>query len=131
MPRRPKTRGINAGILRDEVRRTVNIFSAEFRFVGIAGRAVLPPIGSVHRNRDVAKFGQALRVETRDLLLHAAIGVRDHHGWIFLARIVVRRRVDVGGNIQAIELIFGRVDIDLARLVLRDSAVIDQGERIL
>jgi hypothetical protein len=46
-------------------------------------------------------------------------------------RIVVRRGVDVGGDIQTVERVLDRVDIDLARLVSRDRTVIDQGERIL
>ena len=88
-------------------------------------------IRGVRGDRDVALFRQALGIQARDLFLHPAVRVRHDDRRILLLRIVVRRGVDVGGNIQAVQLVRDRVDIDLARLVLRDRAVVDQGERIL
>jgi hypothetical protein len=46
-------------------------------------------------------------------------------------RIVVRRGVDVGDDVQAGELVGDRMNVDLPRFVLRDGAAIDKGERIL
>jgi hypothetical protein len=57
--------------------------------------------------------------------------VRDHYRRIDLLRIVVGRCVDVGGDVQAIELVADRVDVDLARFVLDERAVVGQGERVL
>jgi hypothetical protein len=124
--------GIDAGILGDEVGRAMDILGAVLGLVGVARLAAARAlIRRVHRDRDIALFREALRKEAGDLFLHAAVRVRDDNSGIFLVRIVVRRGVDVGGDIQSVKLVFVRVDIDLARHVLGDSAVIDQRERIL
>ena len=100
--------------------------------VHVARLAAAPAlIRGVRGDRDVTLFGEVLGIQARGLLLHPAVRVRHDDRWIFLLRIVVRRGVDVGGDIQAVELVLDRVDIDLARLVLRDRAIIDERERVL
>ena len=105
------------------------------RYAGLSTLRGLPPLRALIRgirgDRDVALFRQALGIQARDLFLHPAVRVRHDDRRIFLLRIVVRRGVDVGGDIQAVELVRDRVNIDLARLVLRDRAGVDQRERIL
>ena len=82
-------------------------------------------------DRDVALFGHVLGIQACDLSLHTAIGVGHDDRWIFLLRIEVRRGVDVGDDVQAIELVLHRVDVDFAWFVLRDRTGIDKRERIL
>jgi hypothetical protein len=50
---------------------------------------------------------------------------------IFLLRIIVCRGVNIGGDIQTIERVRDRVNVDLARLIFRNRTFIDQSERIL
>jgi hypothetical protein len=57
--------------------------------------------------------------------------MRQHERRVFLCRIIVGRGVDVGDDIEAVQCILHRMDIDLASLVLGDGAVIDEGERVL
>ena len=105
------------------------------RYAGLSTLRGWPPLRALIRgirgDRDVALFRQALGIQARDLFLHPAVRVRHDDCRIFLLRIVVRRGVNIGGNIQTVELVRDRVNIDLARLILRDRAFIDQGERIL
>ena len=88
-------------------------------------------IGRVHRDRDDPLFGEMLGIKAGGLFLHAAIGMRDDDRGVCLRRVVVRRGIDVGDDIEPMQLVCDRVDVDLARLVLRQRAVIDEGERIL
>jgi hypothetical protein len=57
--------------------------------------------------------------------------VCNDHGRVSLLRVVVGRGVDVGGDVQTIELVADRVDVDLARFVLADRAIVGEGERVL
>ncbi len=110
----------------------MDIFDAICGLVDAARPTAAPTlIRGIGGDRDIAPFGEMLGIQARDLFLHPTIRVRHDDRRIFLRRIVVCRGVDVGGNIQAIELIGDRVDIDLARFVLRDRAVINQRERDL
>ncbi|MNY50271.1 hypothetical protein D3C86_1857650 [compost metagenome] len=56
--------------------------------------------------------------------------MRNHDGRVDLLRIVVGRRVNVGRDVQAIELVADRMDVDLAGLVLGNCAVVSQCERV-
>ncbi|MNY68560.1 hypothetical protein D3C86_2063460 [compost metagenome] len=65
------------------------------------------------------------------MFFHATIGVGNDHGRVGLLRIIVGRGVYVGGDIQTVELVADWMDIDLARFVLADRALIGEGERVL
>ncbi|MNJ39719.1 hypothetical protein D3C77_346000 [compost metagenome] len=123
---------IDAGKLADEVGHAVNVFDAIRRFIDAArlttAGTLIRRIGS---DGDVALFGQALGIQTGDLFFHATIGVCNDHGWVGLLRVIVSRGVYVGGDIQIVELVADRMDVDLARFVLADRAVVGEGERVL
>ena len=122
---------IHARVAADEVRRAVDVLGAELRRVGAARLArAAALVGGVHRHGDVAHLGQALGVQPGGLLLDPAIGVGDHDRSVLLVRIVVGRGVDIGRDRQAIEVVGNRVDVDLARHVLRDRPFVGQGERV-
>ena len=86
--------------------------------------------GRIGRYRDVAELRQALREEARDLLLDAAVGVGDCDGGIFFRFVVARGRVDVGGDFNSVQLVADGVYVDLAGLVLRYRAFVDEAEGI-
>ncbi|SFL54929.1 hypothetical protein SAMN02982985_00627 [Rugamonas rubra] len=88
-------------------------------------------ISSICRNRDVALLSQMLGVQTCDLFFDATIRMRHNDCGIPLFRIIVCRRVDVGDNIQPIEIVVHRVDIDFARLILCDRTAIHECVGIL
>ena len=116
----------------EEVGRAVNVLGADMGLVLVARLAAAAAlVGRVHRDGDVSQFRQPLCKEARDLFLDPAVRVRDDDCRIFLLRVVVRRGIDVGGDIQSAQFVFDGVDIDLARLVLRDRAAIGQGKRVL
>ncbi|KAG0923155.1 hypothetical protein G6F31_019626 [Rhizopus arrhizus] len=50
---------------------------------------------------------------------------------ISVRRIIVRRGVDVGNDIQVVQLVLDRMNIDLARFILREGAGVDQRKGIL
>ncbi|MNS37119.1 hypothetical protein D3C72_693240 [compost metagenome] len=127
-----QTLAVDASILGDEVRHAVDILDAVRRLVDAARlSATCALIRGIGGNRDVALFGQSLGIQTGDLLFHAAIGVRHHHRRVGLLRIVVGRGVDVGSDVQAIELVADRMDVDLAGFILGNCTVVSQGERVL
>ena len=131
-PEQPQTLAINAGKLADKVGHAVNVFDTVRRFIDAArlttAGALIRRIGS---DGDVALFGQALGIQTGNLFLHAAIGVCNDHGRVSLLGVIASRGVDVGGDVQTIELVADRMDVDLARFVGADRAIIGEGERVL
>ena len=88
-------------------------------------------ISRISGDGDVALFGQTLGIQPGDLLFHTAIRMRDHHRRVGLLGIVVDRGVNVGGDVQTVELVADRMNVDLARFVPGDRAVVRQGERVL
>jgi hypothetical protein len=87
-------------------------------------------IGRIHRHGDKAPPGQMLGIKARRLLLHAAVGVGNDNGCMAARRIIRRRRVDIGDDIDPAHLIGHRVDIDLAGLIACQCPVIDQREGV-
>jgi hypothetical protein len=57
-------------------------------------------MGSIERERDEALARQALGINTRGLLLHAAAGVADDDCWARTAGRLVRR-IQMAGEFQA------------------------------
>lgn len=55
----------------------------------------------------------------------------DDDSGIVLLGIEVCGRIHVGGNLEAVELIRDRMDVDVTGFVCRDGALIHQSERIL
>jgi hypothetical protein len=101
----PQTRNIDARIAGDEVRHAVDVLDAVCGFVHAARLATAAAlIRGIRRDRDVTLFGQALGIQARDLFLNRAIRMRYDDRRIFLLRIGICRGVDVGDDIQAIEL---------------------------
>lgn len=124
-----QTFNIDARILRDEIGHAVDVLDAVRGLVHAARLATACTlVGGIGGDGDVALFGQVLGIEARDLFLHAAVRVRHDDGGIFPALVVTRRRIDVRGNIQPMQLVADWVDVDLARLVRGDRAAIDGGK---
>lgn len=70
--------------------------------------------GRISSNGHITGFGQLLGIQAGDLFLDAAIGMGDNDSGIGFRRVIILRRVDVGRNRPAIEVIVDRVDIDLS-----------------
>ncbi len=87
-------------------------------------------ISSIERQTDIARFGHALAVKSRHLLLHSAVRVRHDEGGIAFRRVIVRRRIDVGGDFQTAEVVGNGMDINLTVRIFRERAGIDQPPRI-
>lgn len=116
---------IDASVLGEEVRHAMDVLDTVGGFVHVARLAATGTlIGRIGGNRYVALLRQALGIQARDLFLHPTIRVRHDDCGIFLRRVIVRGGVDVGGNLQTVELVCDRVDVNLARFVLGDRAVI-------
>ena len=123
--------GVDTGVVGNKVGHAVNVFDTVGGFVDVARLATAGAlVGGVGGNGDIALVSQALGIQARDLFLDPAVGVRDDDGRVFFARIVVGRCVHIGGDIQAVELVGNRMDIDLARFVASDCIGVGQGERV-
>jgi len=71
-----------------------------------------------------------LGIQTRDLLFYAAIRVCDHHRRVFLGGIVVSWRIDIRSNLDAVQIVFHRMNVDLTFDIFSNGTVINEGERI-
>ena len=87
-------------------------------------------IGGVGGDGHVAEFGEALRIEAGDLFLDAAVRMRDDHGREGLLAVVVGRRVDVRGDLEAVQLVGHGMNVDVARKVFGDGSAVDESEGI-
>lgn len=117
----------------NDVDHAMNIFHTEGRVIEIAGRTATGTLeGGIGCHGDVAGFGQTLCVQAGHLLLDTAVRVGHDDGRILFVGlpVIACRRIDVGGNGVAVQVVRDRMDIHLAGFVLRDSAAIDQAERI-
>ncbi|MNT19203.1 hypothetical protein D3C71_1658700 [compost metagenome] len=74
-------------------------------------------IGGICGDGDVALFCEVLGIQASHLFLDAAVGMCNDDCRILLRGIVVGWRVDIGHNVQAIELVRHRMDIDLSNFV--------------
>ena len=88
-------------------------------------------ISRVGGNGDVALLSKTLGIQPSDLLFYAAIWMRDHHRRVFFCGIVVSRGIDIRSNLDAMQIVFHRMNVDLAFDVLGDGTVIGQCERVL
>ena len=110
----------------------MDIIDPEGGLVHIAGLA--PARALIHRIRrdgDVALLSQTLGIQTGDLFFDTAVGVGNHDGRILLAYVITRRGIDVGRNIDAIELVCDRMNVDLAFDIFGNRAFIGQSEGVL
>ena len=120
-------------VLADEIGGGTDVFDAVLRFVGVARAAAARAlIGGVKSDGDVALLGEFLRVQTRHLLFHAAVGVGNDDSGVFFGGVKIGGRIDIGGDFNAGVLlrVFHGVDIDFAFHVLRDGVVVSQREGI-
>lgn len=123
---------VNAGVLAEVIRHAVNVLDAVCRFIDAAGHASAGPlVGGVRRDGDVALLCQALGIEARDLLLDPPVGVGNDHGRVGFGGIIVGRGIDIRGYLDAMQVIFHRVEVDPALDVFGDGPFIGQGKRIL
>ncbi|MNI14953.1 hypothetical protein D3C73_682360 [compost metagenome] len=110
----------------------MDVLDAVRGLVDVARLATAGPlIRRIRRDRDVALIGQALGIQAGDLLLHPAIGMRHDDGRVLLRRVIMGRGVDVGGDVQAVESVGDRMDVDLAWFVLHQRACVGQGVGIV
>ena len=90
---------VHTGILRDDIRRSMNILYSVRRLVGVARFALTGTlIGRVESETDVSCLSQPLAVESGDLLFHTAVRMCDHYGRISFRGVISRRCIDVGGD---------------------------------
>ena len=125
---------VNAREGRQDIEHTVNILDAECRIVEVARLAARGSLErSIGRDRDVAGFREFLCVKTCYLLLDAAVWMGHDDGLVFFAVfcVIAGRRVDVCGNLIAVEVVRYRMNVDFARLILRDSIAVNKTIRIL
>lgn len=87
-------------------------------------------ISGIGSNRDVAEFSEALREETGHLLLCAAVGMRNNDCRVGLLGIVVGRRINVGSDLDAVQAVGHRMDIDFTRRVCFNGSLVHQTIRI-
>ena len=110
----------------------MDVFRAVLRLVSVTWLTFAGAlVGGVGCDRHVAELGQALRVKACNLFLHAAVGMCDDDSGIVLLGIEVCGRIHVGGNLEAVELIRDRMDVDVSDLVSRDGSLIHQTEWVL
>lgn len=122
--KRADTIRIYARVAFQEIHRGVHIVNTVRGLICLArltgACALVRGIGS---NRDVTLLRQALRIQARDLLFHAAVGVGDRNGGVGFRRIKIRRSVDVRGDFKTLIVRVGhRVNIDGAFLILGECA---------
>ena len=128
---RAKTRGINAGIGEEVRGHAVDILCTELRFVGVTRFASAGTlISSIGCNCDVAEFSEALREETGHLFLCAAVGMRNNDCRVGLFGVVVGRRINVGSDLDAVQAVGHRMDIDFTRRVCFNGSLVHQTIRI-
>ena len=122
---------IYAGIEGDDVNHAVNIFDAVLGLIGMAGIAAAGSlVGRVGGNRDISLFSQQLGVQAGDLFLRAAVRMGNDDSCIRCIGVVVRRRIDVGGDLNAVQVVRNRMNIDLAQHIFLNSPVVDKAVRI-
>ena len=129
-----QTAGIGSGVLGDEIGCCADVLDAVLRLVGVAWRAAAAAlICSVEGDGDITLLGKLLGIKTRDLLLHAPVGVGHHDDGVFLLGVVTGRCVDIGHHIDTglVLGVFHRMDVYLAGLVCRDGIGIGEGEGVV
>ena len=87
-------------------------------------------VSRIGGNGDVTLFGKALRIQSGNLLFYAAIRMCHNDSRVFFSGIVVSRGIDIRGNLDAMEIVFHRMNVDLTFDVLSDGTVINQREGI-
>ena len=87
-------------------------------------------IDGIERQADITFFRHALTVKSCYLLLHSAVRVRYDEGRIAFRGVVARRRIDIGGNFQPVQVVGNGADIHLARNIFGNGIGIDQSPRV-
>ncbi len=124
--------GIHAGILRQDVGGAVDVLDAVGGFVHVARLALASAlIGGIKGKTDVALFRHPLTVQSGHLLLTSSVGMRHDKGGINLRCVISGRGIDVGDNLQAVQVVVDAVNVHLAQLVLGNGSPINQPERIV
>ena len=118
---------IYAGIKGNDIDHAVNIFDAVLWLIGMARIAAAGSlIGRVGSNGDIALFCQQLGVQAGDLFFRPAVRMGNDDGCIRFIGIVVRRRIYVGGNLNAVQVVCNGMNIDLSRHIFLNRSVIDE-----
>ena len=122
---------IHTRILQQDVGGTADVIDAVGRLVRIARLALAGSlIGGIERQADITFFRHALTVKSCYLLLHSAVRVRYDEGRIAFRGVVARRRIDIGGNFQPVQVVGNGADIHLARNIFGNGIGIDQSPRV-
>ena len=135
---------IHTRILQQDVGGTADVIDAVGRLVRIARLALAGSlIGGIERQADITFFRHALTVKSCYLLLHSAVRVRYDEGRIAfrgclpdrISRFIGlcadgRRRIDIGGNFQPVQVVGNGADIHLARNIFGNGIGIDQSPRV-
>ena len=122
---------IHTRIVQQDVGGTADVIDAVGRLVRIARLALAGSlIGGIERQADITFFRHALTVKSCYLLLHSAVRVRYDEGRIAFRGVVARRRIDIGGNFQPVQVVGNGADIHLARNIFGNGIGIDQSPRV-
>ena len=117
--------------MQQDVGGTADVIDAVGRLVRIAWLALAGSlIGGIERQADITFFRHALTVKSCYLLLHSAVRVRYDEGRIAFRGVVARRRIDIGGNFQPVQVVGNGADIHLARNIFGNGIGIDQSPRV-
>ena len=125
---------VNAREAADYVAGAVDVLNPVRGLIRVARHALaVALIRRVEGKGDVAGLGQLLRVQARDLLLDAAVRVRnDYSGVFFVVGLVIPGGdVDVRHELEAVEHIAYGYDVDLARHVFSYGSRVDQAEGVI
>ena len=135
----PHALGIDSGISGEHVGGAVNILHSVGGAVGAAGLSSAGAlISGVEGKSDISFPGHNLGIVASLLFFHAPVGMGHYQSRIFLRRVVAGRRIDIGGNAEAVEIVGNRVDVHFTGLVGLDGVVVHKsvgiafvGEHIL